>query len=209
MVEIAAANIVEFLATLTFSGFSLFLFLTGWILKLAYSHRLFKRSIRESVMFRRYEDCLMVWITWFGSCAVSAVLLSIFFAEIYESFDSIDSSIVVLTLFVVFQLLFFLWFISAFVWAFHESASMFFPYFFLVIATITAIINTILVLMTLKNSGSDGEWTHYLVLFLYLPCLTGFFATNTVHTHREFIVNEKTTVRTTISDGVRGSFRWN
>lgn len=187
MVSIAAANIVEFLATFTISGFVTILFILVWILKVLYQRVYFGKSLRSSEQFVKHEDSFMVWLTWFSSCLIVAVLFSVFFADIYESFHDIDSSISILSLFVIYLLFMLLWVLTLFVWS-KPTKSAFIAYILLVLATIVAIINTILVLLTLHDDSD--KWFHFLVILLFIPPLCGFFATSSVHTYRELTFNE-------------------
>ena len=153
-ITVIAGSLVEVLAAISFSGFSLVLFL---VILNYYDFRGYVkcRHLREEKREAHLvgEQRKLILATWLIVNVVTAVLLSVFFAEIYEAEDDVDSAPLLLSLFVVQQFAMMMWVLMQSVWC---SSTTRWPYLWLLGTMAVAIIETALVFTTLHES----HWYH-------------------------------------------------
>ncbi len=109
------------------------------------------------------------------------VLLPLYFSEVYENFETIESGTTILSLLIVYFYMLVIWVLIEYVYGreYRKIAMM----FLIVGGTIAAAIIT-MVFVTLHQQN----WQHYMSLLLIGPIISGIFATNTATTYREEIV---------------------
>jgi hypothetical protein len=181
MAAVLAANLIEILASLAAGGFSLVLFLQGFLLKIYFMQHRYP-TLADNKEFLEYEHGWYFYIAWLGACASFAVLFPVIFQEIYESMDMVDSATTLLSFLMVYLIMMLFWLVVQYLLPKRKNGSNIYAYTCIFLAIASAVVVTVLVFATLHTN----PWYHYLVVLLYFPPVFAIFATNSASTYREF-----------------------
>lgn len=180
-IEVVAGSLVEVLAAISFSMFSLCLFGVVVVYRDLHIHlKCSQWPVPQRCAYLAGEQRSLITMTWLVACAVVAVLLSIFFAEVYEAEDDTNSAPVILSLLVLDVVLMMFWVLTQSLWSRTPTR---WPLAWLLCAFALAIVETALVFTTLHES----HWYHWLVILLYVAPIMAAFASNGVVVYRTTI----------------------
>ena len=178
-IEIVAGSLVELLAAISFSGYSLSLFFIIFLYREFHTQRKCA-GLHDFAGYVRGEQRALVSLAWLLTNVIVAALLSIFFAEAYEAEDDADSAPVILALLMLVQVLMMFWLLTQSIWC--ETPTRW-PFAWLLAVFIIVIVETALVFTTLHES----HWYHYLLLTLFVPPMVAAFASNGVFVYRSTV----------------------
>ena len=177
MVEVAAGNLVELIASLAILGLTVNTFFYCLLFKFWKELTLFDKPIRDNAVFVNHEHSVSFYLTLTGWCTVVSVIFPLYFSQIYEEFETISAGPTILSLLVVYHFVMIMWLFSSYIlW----RSSYRLAYFFLVVALLIAGADIGLILGRLP----DQSWVHYLSLLLLVPVFFGFSATNSAKVFR-------------------------
>lgn len=174
---LAATNLIETLAVIMISAISFLTFFVVYILKLFMVKTLYEEPIRHDSRFVQYENGFYFWITWFGTCFLTALLFSISFSEIYNIAEVVDGAPYILSLYVIYLALMTCWVFIQYVWIRQTRT---FAIILIVLVYLVTLFNFVLV-FRLPESNLQHS---FLVLLLLIPPTFAIFATNASTTFR-------------------------
>lgn len=180
MVEIAAGNLVEIISAVCILALTTGSYFIILILKELTEKKTYNKLIRTSTSDQRFlshEHSTSFSITWFLSCLLVSVLFPLYFSEVYENFETIESGAVILSLLIVYHFIMMFWCLTNYVlWRNSYRLS----YFILIVGLLLTIAEIVVILVTLH----DQHWTHYASLLLLVPIFLGMTATNSSKVYR-------------------------
>ncbi len=178
------SNLIEVVITYVFLNCSFIFFVLGWVLKTVIENSVHGRNLPKNELFISYEWSSSFWIAWGGANFLSGLLISILFADIYDSIYSVDAAPAVLVIVFLYTLFMFLWLVALYL---RRTRKIWIAKTFASFALILAAINFFAIWFFIK----DHRWYQLSSIVLVIPPICALNATIHAETYRTLLYSKK------------------